>query len=64
MESQKIYEESYNELVKIRKAVSNNKVTIDFSKLDTESASVLKQKLSEGLAQRTSTLSSIISGVK
>lgn len=64
MESQKIYEDSYSELVKIRKNLSNGKVIIDFSKLDTDSAGVLKQKLTEGLAPRISTLSSIITGVK
>lgn len=64
MESQKIYEDSYSELVKIRKNLSNGKVAIDFSKLDTDSAGVLKQKLTEGLASRINTLSSIITGVK
>lgn len=64
MESQKIYEESYNELVKIRKALSTNKVTIDLSKLDTESAAVLRQNIANGLSDRIGTLSSIITGVK
>lgn len=65
MESQKIYEESNTELIKIRKALSSSdKVSIDFSKLDGESSRVLREKLSEGLSERIRTVGNIITTVQ
>ena len=65
MESQKIYEESNIELIKVRKALlSSDKVSIDFSKLDGESSRVLREKLSEGLSERIRTVGNIITTVQ
>lgn len=60
MESNSKYEESYKEMIKIRKNILSGKVSIDLEKLDNESAGILKQSIMESLSKRINTVSNII----
>ena len=64
MESLKIYEESYNELVKITKSTSSDQFTIDTTKLDTESKSQLLSAINEVLSRRKKQLDKFIFGAR
>lgn len=52
MESEKIYEESYSELKRIRKEMSSSKVTINFDKLDEQTKADLNAAISASLSRR------------
>lgn len=60
MESNNKYEESYKEMIKIRKNILSGKVSIDLEKLDNESAGILKQSIMESLSKRINTVGNII----
>lgn len=65
MESEKIYEESYESLTQIqRQLLTGDIVNIDLSKLDTESAGALRTAISQTISNRQSAVYSVITGVK
>lgn len=63
MESQRIYEESYNELDNLQKQILIGNVSIDFSKFDTETSGALHKALAETIAARKKEVFNIIQGV-
>ena len=52
MESIDVYKSSYNYIRTLQKAVTTNNVSIDFSKLDETSASVIRLALSRAIGDR------------
>lgn len=64
MESQKIYEESLKEIIKLSRSLGSDKITIDFSKIDSESAGVIRSTLSRVLHERSSIVTSVIMKVE
>ena len=64
MEHVSIFEKSYQEIQKLKKELSTcTTITVDFSKLDSRTAGVLKEALSNVLSGRSSEVLTIISGV-
>lgn len=61
MEGKNLYEESYNELNRIHKELSQTKVTIDFSKLDSESSNLIKQNILIAVSARIPLVTAVIS---
>lgn len=65
MESQRIYEDSYKSLNKLKKdLVSKDTVIINFKEMDSESAGAIKNVLLDKINSRLSTLNSIICQAK
>jgi hypothetical protein len=68
MESDKIYEKSRAELLRLSRALSGSgaidKVTIDFSEMDTDTRGFIKQALVEKIQSRLHSVDSIITGVR
>jgi replicative DNA helicase len=60
MESNSIYQESYNELKSIKKSLGSNSLKINFDKLDTETAGAIRSALSNAISTRSSTIISVI----
>ena len=63
MEHVSIFEKSYEEIQKLKKELSFDTVTIDFSKFDSRTRGVLKEALYNALDQRDKRVLSILSGV-
>lgn len=63
MESEKIYQESYKELNKLIRDLSQNKLTIDFTKLDTTTSGKIKEELLNCFVERSSEILKVIQGV-
>lgn len=61
MEAKGIYENSYKEMNKLKRELSQETISIDFSKMDTVSTGVIKTALSEALTERTREVYKIIS---
>lgn len=64
MESEKIYQESYKEVVKLIRDLSQDKITIDFKKLDSNTSTKIKEELLNCFVARSSEISKVIQGVK
>ena len=64
MESEKIYQESYKEVVKLIRDLSQDKITIDFKKLDSNTSAKIKEELLDCFVARSSEISKVIQGVK
>ena len=60
MESKNIYQDSYNELVNIRKSLGNTKVTIDFDKLDENSKTEIRDAILKSTAARQSAILNVL----
>lgn len=64
MEGNKIYEDSYNELIKARKNMSNNIINIDLDNLDAITKEKITLAVSSVLAERISAIEKVILGVQ
>ena len=64
MESLQIYESSKNELTKIKKDLSQDLVTIDFSKFDEPTKEVVLSALSSSVSQRIAAVNRVLLGVR
>ena len=64
MEGLNVYQTSYTELQKLSKSVNTNYATIDFSKLDQESAGAIRTALQNVISNRKRDVSSVLTGVK
>ena len=64
MESLQIYEASKNELTKIKKDLSQDLVTIDFSKFDEQTKEVVLSALSSSVSQRIAAVNRVLFGVR
>ena len=64
MEAKRTYDESYEELKTINKSIFDDRITIDFTKLDGRSAGIIRSKLSHCLSKRLNEMTSEISGVR
>lgn len=64
MESLQIYEASKNELTKIKKDLSQDLVTIDFSKFDEQTKEVVLSALSSSVSQRIAAVNRVLLGVR
>lgn len=60
MESKTIYEESYKELVRIRKTLTNSMITINLDKLDARTKDELLKAISNTTSRRQSDILSVI----
>lgn len=64
MEHVSIFEKSYQEIQKLKKdLISGSTITVDFSKLDSRTAGVLREVLNNELTKRSNRILSIISKV-
>ena len=64
MESLEIYEASKNEVTKIKKDLSQDLVTIDFSKFDEQTKEVVLSALSSSVSQRIAAVNRVLLGVR
>lgn len=64
MESLQIYETSKKELTKIKKDLSQDLVTIDFSKFDEQTKEVVLSALSSSVSQRIAAVDRVLLGVR
>lgn len=64
MESIKTYETSYSELTKLKKKLSGDQITIDLTKLDTQTAGAIRTALQNVISKRTSEVSAVITTVQ
>lgn len=64
MESLQIYETSKKELIKIKKDLSQDLVTIDFSKFDEQTKEVVLSALSSSVSQRISAVNRVLLGAR
>lgn len=64
MESKRTYDESYEELKLINKSIFDDRLTIDFTKLDGRSAGIIRTKLSHCLSKRLNEMVAEVSGVR
>lgn len=62
MESDKIYETSRTEILRLQKQISGGSLSIDFSKLDAETKSVLSTQIKNVLSKRLREVESVIMG--
>lgn len=60
MESKTIYEESYKELTRIRKTLTNSMITINADKLDSRTKEELLKVISNTTSRRQSDILSVI----
>lgn len=60
MESKTIYEESYKELVRLRKTLTNSMITINLDKLDARTKDELLKAISNTTSRRQSDILSVI----
>lgn len=64
MESLQIYETSKKELIKIKKDLSQDLVTIDFSKFDEQTKEVVLSALSSSVSHRISAVNRVLLGAR
>ena len=64
MESLQIYETSKKELTKIKKDLSQDLVTIDFSKFDEQTKEVVLSTLSSSVSQRIAAVNRVLLGAR
>jgi hypothetical protein len=64
MEGNKIYEDSYNELIKARKNMSNSIINIDLDNLDAITKEKITLAVSSVLEERISAIEKVILGVQ
>lgn len=62
MEGNSVYEDSYDELKRIKKQLGSSKITINLEKLDENSKRTIITSLSYTIAQREAAVNAIISG--
>ena len=64
MESLQIYETSKKELTKIKKDLSQDLVTIDFTKFDEQTKEVVLSALSSSVSQRIAAVNRVLLGAR
>lgn len=64
MEGKSIYEESFNVLSKLAKQNTASKITIEFNKLDTKTASELRSAIAQVITSRKAELTKVIIGIQ
>ena len=64
MEGKKIYEDSYNELVRMRKSLASDSTTINWSKLDGPTKRDLNIAISSVIIKRQKEIEKITLGVQ
>lgn len=64
MESLQIYETSKKELTKIKKDLSQDLVTIDFSKFDEQTKEVVLSALSSSVSKRIAAVNRVLLGAR
>ena len=64
LESLQIYETSKKELTKIKKDLSQDLVTIDFSKFDEQTKEVVLSALSSSVSQRIAAVNRVLLGAR
>lgn len=64
MEGKKIYEDSYNELVRMRKSLASDSTTINWSKLDGSTKRDLNIAISSVIIERQKEIEKITLGVQ
>lgn len=64
MESLQIYETSKKELTKIKKDLSQDLVTIDFSKFDEQTKEVVLSALTSSVSQRIAAVNRVLLGAR
>ena len=64
MEGKKIYEDSYNELVRMRKSLASDSTTINWSKLDGSTKKDLNIAISSVIIKRQKEIEKITLGVQ
>ncbi len=64
MEGKKIYEDSYNELVRMRKSLASDSTTINWSKLDGSTKRDLNIAISSVIIKRQKEIEKITLGVQ
>jgi hypothetical protein len=60
MEGISIYESSYNELLAMGKALSTDSIVINFNKLDTNSAGLIREAIASSIHSRISDVYDVI----
>lgn len=60
MEDQKGYKESYDELVRIKKSISFDQVTLNFSKMDSKTKETLRVVLTNTINTRQSAILNVL----
>ena len=64
MESDKIYEDSFNELVRISKMTATDTMTIKLNKLDTMTKQVILMAINNAISERKSAITAKLTGAK
>lgn len=64
MQGNNIYHNSYKELLRLNRNITSSDITIDFEKLDDETAGLIKQSLAQTISSRLSSLSSVIQRIE
>lgn len=64
MESTKIYEECYKEILSMKKSLSSDVLNINFTKLDNNTAGELRDAISTVLSRRSSAIYNVIAGTE
>lgn len=60
MESKEIYKESYDELVRIKKTLSSDDITIHFGKMDANSKEMMRQAIIKAASARQSSILTVL----
>ena len=64
MESEKIYEESYKELLKLKRNIGTDQIVINMKLLDGETKNRINTELSKIISERSKEIERVILGVK
>ena len=64
MESEKIYEESHKELLKLKRNIGTDQIVIDMKLLDGETKNRINTELSKIISERSKEIERVILGVK
>ena len=64
MESEKIYEESYKELLKLKRNIGTDQIVINMKLLDGETKNRINTELSKIISERSKEIERVILGAK
>lgn len=64
MESDKIYQDSYNYILSLKKGINNENININFKQLDQKTSGELRQVINNYLSNRSKEIEKIVIGVK
>ena len=64
MESEKIYEESYKELLKLKRNIGTDQIVINMKLLDGETKNRINTELSKTISERSKEIERVNLGVK